>query len=330
MNYLIITSSPESKDCAEILTEEIRRFDIRAEIYCNSNSETTKVSEDGLEFEIAYSPIKPTFIQAIKFDLLVVIGESFDRNLIRRIKNQGGKTCYFLQTANYNTGIRSHRRALKSFDKAFVDLPIYDSVPKSEIIGHYLNDTIRKYEFSQTDSEGLVIGIVIGEHRNLNRLIYFVKIFSKRIKSCQWNIHSSLANEVIRSKLDSLNVNLNSNKLDTLKNSNAVIVDSEIDSIAAAFMNCPQISISGKHGLLGFTKTEKPLVNEILGQNVVKNFKPNQFDLIQEELNLLLNNHEYCASMLASYQDFKNKIGTQPVVRTAAQTLVNWMEEVKS
>ena len=146
-------------------------------------------------------------------------------------------------------------------------------------------------------------------------------------RTCYWNFYSNLSEETTEPIVQSLKAKRYSNKLDALKHSNAVIVDSDVDAVAAALMNCPQVSIIGSYGLFSFVLEKKPLLNLVAGHDLIKNFKPMATKEIQVELNQLLNDHEYCAAMLTTYQQVKEKIGTQPVARSIAQKLVEWIED---
>lgn len=326
MNYLIVTSSEEASNYAELLVKEIQRYDIRAVVFRNAGNTLRRYTEEDTNFAIKYESIKSKQLLTQKIDLSIFVGETFDKRLVKRGRRNKGKACFLQMTDDYLSGIREYERAVTSFDKVLVDLPIYRSDLKSEHIGHYLSDSIRRHDFVDKRSEQLSIGILIRDTKNLNSLSKLTKTFSKA-RICKWNVYSDLSKELVVSSFKELDIEVYSNKLDALKYSNAVIVDSETDSMAAALMNCPQVSISGKWRLFGFSEEKHPIVNQVAHQEVIKNFKPNKIGLIKNELNLILSDHEYCASMLTAYQEVKEEIGTQPVTRTVAQKLVEWLED---
>ncbi len=323
MKYLIVTNSRESAEYAGLLISEINRFDVRAQVSVNTSKGRIEKLNETLVFSTKYKPLKKRNLQELDYDLIIVIGDSFDSSLLRKVSLSRTLTCFFLLTKDHKVSPLIYKKALKNFSKVFVDIPVYELQNNSEQIGHYLNDVIKKHNFIESHSERLTIGVLIKEKKNLANIKQLIRSYSDNSNNCTWYLGGCF----IDNKQMPNNVRVISNHLDLLKNANVVIVDSEIDSIGALLMNCPQISISGKHRLLGFSKAEKLLINEISGQKIIKSFRPNQFKLIEEELNLLIGDHEYCASMLAVYQNCKNKIGTQPVARSAAQSIIDWLEE---
>ncbi|MEP1035114.1 hypothetical protein [Ekhidna sp.] len=330
MKYLIVTNSPESNNYAKLLAAELRRYDIRAEIFTNVNGRVEQ-SNENFEFPVKSKPIKSKHLKNSGFDLLIVIGETFDKRLVQKVTSRGAFTCFFQLTLNYKDANSIYQSALTLFDKVFVDLPIHNPEANSNQIGHFLNDIIRKHHFSENYSDQLRIGALLSDEKNIGKLKKIIREFQKKSKECQWIVYVNMPTEISKSRFRSLeNVKVVDSELNLLKYANAVIVDSELDSIAAAFLNCPQISISGKYGIFGFTKTKKPLINECLKTDIIKNLIPNEHELIVGELSSLLNDHEHCASMMASYQKFKDKVGTQPVARTAAQMITEWLEEMES
>ena len=104
-------------------------------------------------------------------------------------------------------------------------------------------------------------------------------------------------------------------------------MDSELNSIASIILNCPQILISIKAGFLGLRKPETIIINELLDEDLLSTFSLNQVEDIIKEIQSILTDHEYCASMLTAYQGFKEKVGTGPVIRETAREIVDWIEK---
>lgn len=328
MKYLVVTDTPESQDFAKLLIEEIRRFDVRSEIFVNKRRKVEKYDETNHEFDSKHSSIKRQYLISQKFDLLIVVGEAFEAKLISKLKSIGTKTCYFQVTRDLSDGKRVNKQATRHFDKVFTDLPVYESHPNLECIGHFMSDVIRKHHFSENDSMMLNIGLLINQRKNTSKSTRFIKEFSKR-HDCKWVIGGN-ARERLKSNTDSIkNIEISDNNLDLLKKVNAVIVDSEKDSICAALLNCPQISISGRYAPLSYSK-RKSLINEVLNETLLNVYSPGETHQLENELKLLLNDHEYCASMMAGYQKFKDTVGTQPVCRMAVGKMIEWLEEIEN
>ncbi|MEO9482117.1 MAG: hypothetical protein ABJG47_01670 [Ekhidna sp.] len=327
MRYLIITNSQESSDFARLLANEIERFDIRSEIFTNSGKELRIHSNEECQFSSEYRRIKSAHLDQ-KFDLLCVIGSTFDGRLVSKLRKLQAKTCFFQITADYSTGRKIYEQAFARFHKVYVDVPVYDLRTTSECIGHYVNDLIRKHDFKGETSEELRIGLLINKEANFKKIPNLIKSVSEKENTCRWLIGgkepSGKSIEYIKSFG---NIDFVENRLDVLKSANAVILDSEQDSVAAALLNCPQISIAEEPGFLGFTKAAQSLINKVEGREIIKTFKSNEHEQVIGELDLVLNNHEYCATMMVGYQEFKEKLGAQPVARSAVQKITEWIEK---
>ena len=308
MNYLILANSGSSIQYAHLLIDEILRYDVRASIFINHNRSISEYSESGVDFSTDGRAIKLKILKEYSFDLIIIIGSAFSEKLVKRLRSVGRKVCFFQITLDYLEGYKTCLAATSCFDKVFVDIPFNLKSDKVHQIGSYQSDLIRKYDFSSSNADGLNIGILVRHGKNLSKLSKLKERLAKEIKDCRWHFYSDTNQKEFRiSGLSGKRDELSSSKLNLFKNANAVIVDSEEDSITAALMNCPQISISGKQGLFGLLPSRKILVNEVIGKKTIVGLKHTQYDLIKTELTRILNDHEYCASMLTDYQEFKRK-----------------------
>lgn len=328
MKYCIVTTCKESVDYAKLLATEILRFDIRAQLFANSGNSVIELGDE-LNFDSGYRRIKSSHFSIKTYDLFIVIGDRFDTKLLAKAKSAGIKTSYFQITFDHSSGHKNYTLALKKFDRVFIDLPIYSDHPKSETMGHYLNDLIRKYDFADHETDQLKVGFLIGNKSRIPHFIKLIKKLSPTVSGCEWLIGlDSSMDQIANTGIESIsNARVVGQKFDVLKYANVVIVDSEKDAISASFLNCPQVFMANKKGLFSFSKSKRSLINCVLNKDLIKNFPSNQYDSIAAELNLVLNDHEYCASMMAGYQEFKEKVGTQPVARNAAQKIIDWLEE---
>ena len=326
MKYCIVTTCEESADYARLLVTEISRFDIRAEIFINSGNSMVERG-DKVNFDSRFRGIKSNHFKANKYDLLAVIGDRFDSKLVASAKSTGVKTSFFQITPDHSSGLKTHASAIKKFDKVFTDFPM-DHHSTSEAIGHYLNDLIRKYDFDNHETDQLKVGLLIG-NKKIPEIIKLTESLTPVVGDCEWLIGlDSSMDQSGKSRLESVrNGRVLDQKLDVLKQSNAVIVDSEKDAVGAAFLNCPQIRIANKRSFFSFSTVRRTLINYVLSKELIKQIPLNQVNEIARALNLVLNDHEYCASIMTGYQAFKEKVGTQPVARNAAQKIIDWLEE---
>ena len=116
--------------------------------------------------------------------------------------------------------------------------------------------------------------------------------------------------------------------LEGIKRANAAIVCSEQDSIRSAHLNCPHLILQESKGFWQKNQLESPLINDIVDTSLVKKIPTVNYDDIVNELNKILNNHQYCASHMHVYQSFKEIIGTEFVARKACKWILEWLENL--
>lgn len=325
MKYLVNIACENATKYTSLLIDEIQRFDVRAEVYINRAGQVVAYVENQV-LSSSQKPVKSSHFKSNDYDLLIVVGEHFN-NVWKPSTTKNIRSCFFQITSNYEKGTDVYVKAINQFDKVFVDQPIYPSNVRSEHIGHYLNDIIRKYEFNGDRSDRLTIAVLINQKRNINRIHRLVEAVTEQQTNCQWIVSSDGLNEKDLFSLTQLdNCRFERMKLDQLKISNATIVDSQIDSITAALLNCPQVSVVTSQNIIGISKIQTPLVNRIIGEDLIKSVLPAKHELIITELFKIINDHEYCATLLEGYQRFKESVGAQPVTRNAARKIIEWLE----
>ncbi len=328
MKYLINITSDEAVNFSALLINEISRFDLRAQIFLNNDVEALENTDEERLLSSVSKTIDNRHFRINDYDLLVVIGTEFGK-IGSWKNNKGMKTCFFQITNEYKRALEINRNAVAKFDKVFPDLPLYPKNSENIHLGYYLNDVIRKHEFEHAIDQQLTISFIVDYRSNLPAIVRLVRALSINYQDCKWVFSGKGINKSDIPRFAGIkNIELAANKLNQLKKSNAVFVDSDISSITAALINCPQIYISNDRKYLGLSVSpRKPLINEFFDDEVIRPYLPQKPKELAKELDLLLNNHEYCATQLTSYQMLKEKIGANPVVREAAQKIVDWLEE---
>lgn len=329
MKYLILSDDIDLYEFELILIKEIRRFDIRAQVFVIRDGEIVKQVDETINPNSRNSLTgKSSIIKNHQFDLIVNIGQDFNRKLNICANSLGTKSCYYKISKEYIKSDSLIRLAQNPLNKIFADLPIYNQNQQISCIGHFTTDLIRTHDFNIPDSDELTLGILLGNSKNVKPCMSLMSKVSERINDCKWLINSEFLSDKIKTQLKSTStVEVVDSKLDLLKAANAVVLDSEQDAIVAALMNCPQVSIAGEKGFFGFSSTKSPLINNTLDNKLVKNFSPNHYEKLSDELLRIVNDHEYCATMMSGYQLFKDKIGSESVARNLARTMIEWLEE---
>ena len=182
MNYVIITNSLESSNFANLLIQEIRRFDIRAKVFHNSGKQIHEFVDEESTFETKHrTSIRSKSFAGIAIDLAIIIGDSFDKAIVNHAKKSGAKTCFLQLTSGFDKGNATFQMAAKSFDKILIDLPIYASKNNVDQVGHYMTDAIRKHEFTESATDQLSIGLLVRNKKNLNKLVNLARaVFEKQ------------------------------------------------------------------------------------------------------------------------------------------------------
>lgn len=307
MRYLLIAESDIGVRCSEHLSTELKRYDIRAEIK-NVNIKDFKSSD--------FKDWLP--------EIIVHIGPFYTRPNYRRWRKFGVSTCLLL-IGNEKLKINSIKRI---FDLVLATTPLdYEFLKEtveSDYVGSPISDLVRKHEFDLEQSiSQQSVGIIGARDQNIStsRWTLLKKIISS-FPSVEFKITTSIPNADRLKAFTNVQLECRSH-YDLIKNVNAAFTLDTISSLECIFLNCPQIHISDKKWTFG----ERPafLINKLAGQEVIKSTS-NRIE-IETELKRTLQDHEYCATMLAGYQGIMEKIGLEPTFRKAGQLLAEWTEE---
>ena len=111
-------------------------------------------------------------------------------------------------------------------------------------------------------------------------------------------------------------------EFELLKDCNACIVFDDRSSLLASLLNSPQALVKPNSSF--FKKSDNPLLNELLGRNLMTSMKPSN---VMNEVDQLVNDHEYSASILNSYQELREVIGAEPCFRKIGKVLIDFIED---
>lgn len=291
MKYIISVEGSISKHLSEILTHELARFDIRAEI------QTLEMNK-----RIISKALRDFYP-----DLLIAIGSKRSSSVIRLANKQGIKTCFFYQSLfdkNIETVISTKA------NKTFIDLPIINS---STYVGSLFYEFIRKQESSLDDySQNTLISIPASGPMQLNRALKLTEVLNKQMQNVAFKtveVSSDLPSAV-----------------EIAKKSNALIALDQFSSMIAVLTNCPQINVY-QSSLLKRSNNIIPFSNKLLGKDAISSYSITKIDSIVSELERILNDHQYCAGILENYQEVKSILGTSPFARRVAQEIVEQLED---
>lgn len=303
MNYLIYANQEDTIAFASILAKEIFRFDIRAVV-------NTAGSYEALERGL----FEPDFES--ESDVLISIGFPLKSSLFRKAKAFGVKT--LLIAASHSVQSSRNRR----YDLTFSYLPIPDGVRYE---GNYHVDLVKQQQF-EGEQSGLTIGFIFdasfNQFRSFKRLLR--QIHERFPKASILVSDKQIASRLESKSFGGMKPTFRST-YEILQFANAVIVVGEDSSLKAALMNCPQIYVAHERGF--FRAKQAPLISQLLGRKVLKSFSIRKANEIALELDLILSNHEYSASMLSDYQEVFIKLGGLPAARNMAQKIIDWIEE---
>lgn len=289
MKYLIAGENPLCIQLSTSLIEEIERFDIRSKL------------------EMATSVEAIPLLKSFQPDLLIVIGTSRSNSLRSRARKLGIKSCFFHQTIldDRNTFIQS-----TSDHKVFYDIP---RGSKSSNYVFLLSDRIRNHDnYSSHENVKPKVSIIYSETAEEKR----AKKLSKKLSGHSNDIIYELVN--VSSDL--------SEAIDASIHSNSAISLDRFSNLFAAYTNCPTVNVY-RNSLFKKANNRVSPLNKLTNNEVVKDISGNNIELIIEEISRILNDHQYCAGIMQSYQEIKDIVGTHPFARQAVREIVDWMEE---
>lgn len=295
MKYIISAEGPIARHLSELLTLELARFDIRAEIQV-------------LDW---HKSIISKALRSFNPDLLIVIGSKKGASIIRLAKSRKVKTCFFYQSLfDGSTGGVSSFNA-DNADKYYSDLPIKGK--SDAFIGSLLYEFVRRQESSlEPDPQTSLVSILTASKSEMKHAQNLAEKLSKKVPNIDFK---------------SINVTDDINRaIEMARNSNAMIAMHKLSNMLAVFTNCPVINVY-RNSLFNKSGNENSIINSLLEKEAITSVPINRAAQIADEIDRTLNDHQHCASIMDSYQQLKSMIGMAPVARKAAQEIVDWLEE---
>ncbi len=365
MKYFIVAGERSGDLHASRLVRQIRRLDIRAEILGYGGdfmaSEDVHIMRHYATFSFMgiieiltnLGKIKRTLRdcrKAIKDadpDVLILVDfPGINLKLATYAKKKGIKTCYYISPKIWAwKGHRIHR-IKRDIDKMFVILPFevdYYKKKKFEVdyVGNPLIDAIKDHEFDhsfQVKEEVAHIAVLPGSRKQeISASVEVIRQVAKQAPDYQFLIAGvdNVDNDLYAPYRRIPNADVIFDKTyEILKKANAAIVTSGTATLETALLNCPQVVVYRANPVSIFivrllVKIKwVSLVNLIAQKEVVKELIQENYNAkaVLEELNLMLNDHQYCAGIMGDYQELRDKIGAEAASKKAAGMLVNWLE----
>lgn len=304
MKYLLIADENLAKQIATYITREIERHDVRAEIKLETSINLKKKAYDWFP------------------DTVLQIGTIRSKKNYKHFKKGGSKLCYLsLERNNGRSG------SIRNFDLILNTLPDkIDEHPRfspHEYVGHPMIDLVRLHEFTD---------YVLDPYKQ-NVVIIAGSSSRKSLRSLLRSLSTSNSdiNFIVSSNDEKPNSGINVDsrfrfvkdlEFELLKDCNACIVFDDRSSLLASFLNSPQVIV--KSGCSFFKKSDSPLLNELLGRDLMTPMKSSN---VMNEVSRLVNDHEYSAFILNSYQELREVIGTEPCFRKIGSVLIDFFED---
>lgn len=289
MRYLLYIESGIAKEVAEPLSAELTRFDVRAEISTQSSSKVAR-----------------KLIRSDAFDIVIAIGSSLPKSLLSR---KSGACFIWLSSLGSKLKVSSNVERLDLFfpDVSYDTSAVFYGSPILDVVRRKRSDVS---SIEDRGSSHLQLGVIhTAKRRNLAENV--AKALERQDKS-------------LRVETAQLDTNLEQS-ISCLLNSNAAIVTDNPGEVIAIELNCPVIRVNPK--TLFFQKDSTSMINRILKKEAIKVFAPMEFGAVWRELQKVLNDHNYCAGIMADYQLVKELLGIQPAIRNIARAIVERFEE---
>lgn len=288
MKYLIHHQDNLDKLIAGKLKDGFRRFDIRSEFLDSTSKAETK----------KYFAQKP--------DVLVSVGSALDRNLFKKAKDDGLKTCLIHQS------LKGIGQVKPAFTK-YIDL-IFDDLPANStglFYGNPVLDIVKSAPSAtqESKSQGAVVGLITGfERKNTLNTAAIIKSISRNLDVEV--VHIDLIQDFEAA-------------VEKITNCNAGIATSETAELVCVALNCPSVRLHRKEL---FKKKPSGLLNSLMRKEVIQNINCRNSTGALEEVNRILNDYNYCAGILQDYQIAKELLGLEPASRKIASKIVDWLE----
>ena len=277
-------------------------------------------------------------------DVLVLVDfPGFNLRMADFAKSLGIKTCYYISPKIWAWKKSRIKTIRKVVDKMLVILPFEVDFYKGlnfdvEYVGNPLMDSVRTYDFeSQNAGDGTTIAVLPGSREQELKAAMPV-ITEMALLKPNYTFLVAGVNNLEKSAYDELesmgNVKVVFEKTyDILKQANASVVTSGTATLEACLLSAPQVVVYStswltyKVGKSVLNVGYLSLVNLIADRPIVKELIQSDFNatMVLKEVDQILNNPAYCGTMLAEYQQVKEKIGFQPASKQAANSLWKWL-----
>lgn len=308
MRYFLRVDSQDGEQFAQILAEELFRFDIRARI---NGFDDIDLFKSGNHNKIGLAPNE--------YDIFIQLGHQVDTGLLKKTRKFGKKSCFI---AIDSTQLKV--KSVNKFDLVYWDIPM-DS-PKIKYIGNYFLDQMNAHEYRELPpSTKYRLGFLSSDRQLDRRTLKLLRELSNKYKEAEIFINEP---SYVPKELENVNVIVDS-ELNILKNCNLAITTNNIFSLKSALLNCPQVNIYSNHGI-GFSalfqNKSHLLVNQLLKKEVIPSFSIKKIPLIMDEIDKILVDHQYCATIMSEYQNVRAQLQS-PAARNMAKEIVDFMED---
>lgn len=330
MKYLFIC--PEEFDpFIPSLWKEIKRYDVRADIrYIGKEFYEGDELAASLNSQYRWSVQLREELRSFSPDLIAVLGFSgVNSQMIKFLKTNGAKIS-FMQGMKDAFISKKVGKISSLIDKLLLVYPHEVAQLKqvgidSVYIGNPQTDAIRVYDYdsnSLIENSGASVGIILNK-KSLNKLKNWLTVLSDNMPEIQFIVASDEA----FIKKNNIHFVASAKLLDLLKQCNVALVSPEF-SLSATLLNCPHLVLSTPKFYWFFEKNVS-LVNVLARKEQVKQYNTSTKHLMKIllELDEILNNHQYYASIVQDLQKVKDQLGTEPVARKAGRILTEWIEE---
>lgn len=365
MKYFIVAGERSGDLHGSKLAKQLKRIDVRADIVGFGGTYMEKEEVRILKHYSSFSfmgvlevlsnlgKIKRTLREAkhsIKFEkpdvLILVDFPGINLKLATYAKSQGIKTCYYISPKIW--AWKSHRikRIKKDVDKMLVILPFEMEYYKNQdfpvtYVGNPLIDVIKDYQYDSeftVDHGEVNIAVLPGSRKQeIEASAKVINEITNQASAYKFHIAAvDNVDETLYEPYRSItNAQIHIDKTyEILKQSNAAIVTSGTATLEAALLNCPQVVVYRANPLSIFIVKLMvkikwiSLVNLIANKQIVKELIQEKYNdkEVLDEINLILNDQNYCAGMMADYQELRSKIGNQRASSNAASEITQWLE----
>lgn len=284
-------------------------------------------------------------IKEFQPDVLVHVDfPGFNLRMAKFGKSLGIKTCYYISPKIWAWKKGRIKTIRKVVDKMLVILPFEVDFFKEldypvEYVGNPLMDSVRTFDFQPLEeSTKTRIAVLPGSRlQELTTALPVIKEMASLKPDYQFlvtgvnNLPESLYKEI--DQLENVQV-IFDRTYDILKAANAAVVTSGTATLEACLLSAPQVVVYStswltyKVGRAIINVDYLSLVNLIADKPVVKELIQEDFNgkTVLEEIDLILNDPNYCAEMMANYLEVKEEIGFEPASKRAADALAKWLD----